>query len=253
MEMLNPLGMGKQQGGLPKWINIVGVGKQGKTKTLVELASQVPIVYFDTDPLKGTKGYEGYFLQAESYLQFRQKLDEVKNKINKGAKVTAIVIDTFDGLLELISDHISATHNNHNFSEIEANFNGKKGNGWTLYQGMSIDIVSEILTLVPLLITITHLKQNLVGQPDVVQRKIASIDVRGQMRSYIYNNCDANMWTSINWNQETNKNELQFLTETSDPYFEVEGIGSRYFPGLFDCKNAEGFINYIVNNYKTQN
>lgn len=254
-KMMNPFGENSSLIDLknskrPKWINISGQGKVGKTLTAVEIAKNIRTLYFDTDTLGSTSAYEGYFVRCKTWVEFSMRLNTLKNDIRKQpVKPKIIVIDTLDGLQDMCLDAVVSRCKTTKLLDAEVEMTGGvKGNGFTLLHSDMIGVISDLLSMCDLLITITHLKLTALGKNEK-EKVMASINLMGSFKAYVQQSVD----TSLFFIKKTSARGQTFIEISQDIKEDLiisEGFGGRPFQGLKDCKTADELVEWIVSTFK---
>jgi len=230
---------------LPKWLNFVGVGKIGKTKFLVALKEHLRIAYLDCDPLKGTKSYKGTFLVCSTY----EDLESWANKLEvyrDHFKTDIVVIDTLDGMYELIERKICKEYNTSDLSEIKI---PQVGNGWSIAYGRYKDLISRLMAVCKCIITICHTKDVKVGKSEIMQQFQTQLNLPAGLQIWSYNTADANMWLSVTQDDQSSSPYLRVSANSTDPYRDFQG-GCRPFDGLLEASNEMLLKEYLIQNFK---
>lgn len=220
-----------------KWINITGFMKAGKTEFCINLANKLRTIYFDLE--RGTKPYIGTFIDVDNLTMFREKMSLITNNIEK-LKPQLIIIDPIDRLADMIAKWYLKDKNIDNLGDIPY------GQGWATTRDILKNLINHCFTLVPLLITVTHVKLSIL---DESRNNVTflDMDLPGKTKQYVQAVADGHAIFSRAEN-EKKENYLKITFDNSSPSI-LSFAGSR-IKEFYSVKNAEDLHKIILNNFK---
>ena len=221
-----------------KWINITGFIKSGKTEFCTKLSKEVETLYFDFE--KGTKQYLGNFVHIEDYKDFCTKFVILEKAIQeKLLSPKIIVLDPINALAESITRWYMKKEGITNLGDVPY------GQGWSDTRDIMINIISKLFKLSELLVTVTHVKLNVLNEGRS-NMSFLDMDLPGKTKQWIQATSDAHAIFSRATN-EKDESYLNVSFDSSNPN-EISFAGSRV-KEFYNINNGNDFLNIILKKF----
>ena len=222
------------------WINIVGIGKRRKTLTAIEIAKECDSLYIDCED--GTAPYD----ITAAYIETIEEFNAVMSSIEQDGKIYDIIVcEPIDTLAKFIQTGILAYNNQSDLKDV------KKpgiGNGWNIMYESFISKINIMIKHSKLLLTITHLKLNVISKDLETQITSADFNLIGQLKAYVNDKADAH----VIFETKVSSEGKSFISVGTSSETHATTFGSRggILSELFNVKTPEELKTFILKTVK---